>query len=298
VPVFNWIDLVMANSPHRVAFAAQGDAVRLEERHLPQALALSQALNWPYRFEDWAFAFALGRGFAVEADGRLAGTALWWPYGDDHGSAGMIIVASDAQRQGIGARLMDALLADAAGRTVILNSTVEGETLYRRLGFKPHDVVQQRQAVIETAPALDRDVPLRAAQVSDRAALEALDRAASGMDRRGLLDAVCGISDVMVVEREGRLAGYGCVRRWGRGFVIGPVAAYFERDAKALIAALAARHAGQFVRIDVKDSGGLGPWLDTIGLPQTSCAIAMALGAPPQADPGVTLFALSNQSLG
>ncbi|MCP3731469.1 GNAT family N-acetyltransferase [Sphingomonas sp. MG17] len=288
----------MAETAPGTALLAQGDAVRLEERHLSQALALSQALNWPYRFEDWAFAFALGRGFAIEVDGRLAGTALWWPYGDHHGSAGMIIVAPDAQRQGIGARLMDALLADAAGRTIILNSTVEGDTLYRRLGFSPHDVVQQRQAVLAVAPALDPDVPLRAAQASDRAALEALDRAASGMDRGGLLDAVFRIADVLVVEREGRITGYGCVRRWGRGFVIGPVAASSERDAKALIAALAARHVGAFVRIDVMESGGLGPWLDTIGLPQTDRAVAMSLGAPPQADPGVTLFALSNQSLG
>jgi hypothetical protein len=51
--------------------------------HLPQALALSQALNWPYRFEDWAFALSLGVGLAAELDGQLAGTAIWWPYGDD-----------------------------------------------------------------------------------------------------------------------------------------------------------------------------------------------------------------------
>jgi len=76
------------------------------------------------------------------------------------------------------------------------------------------------------------------------------------------------------------------------------VAARSATDAKALIAALAARHVGRFVRIDVKDSGGLGPWLDTIGLPQTDRAVAMSLGVPPKADPGATLFALSNQSLG
>jgi GNAT superfamily N-acetyltransferase len=126
----------MSSSACTVANSAQGDVARLGAHHLAQGLALSQALNWPYRAEDWAFAFALGCGFAVEANGRLAGTALWWPYGDDHASAGMIIVAADAQRQGIGARLMDALLADAAGRTIILNSTPEGEPLYTRLGFR------------------------------------------------------------------------------------------------------------------------------------------------------------------
>lgn len=277
---------------------ALSDVVPFEDRHLPEALALSQALQWPYRAEDWRFAVELGRGFAVERDGKLAGTALWWPYGDDHASTGMIIVSANAQRQGIGARLMDALLADAADRTIILVSTLEGETLYRRLGFTPHDMVQQRQAVLAAAPAIDPNVPLRAAEPRDRAALERLDQSASGMDRRHLLEAVFGIADTLVVERGGQVMGYGCVRRWGRGYVIGPVAAHDARDAKALIAALAARHVGDFVRIDVMDTGGLGPWLDTIGLPLTSTGVSMSRGKAPQGDPGVTLYALANQSLG
>lgn len=274
------------------------DVIPLGVEHLAQALALSQALRWPYRAEDWTFAFRLGRGFAIENDGRLAGTALWWPYGDDHGSAGMIIVAPDAQRQGIGARLMAALLADAVGRAIILNSTVEGEVLYTRLGFRPYGVVQQRQAVLETAPVINADVPLRAAQPGDHAKIKALDQRASGMNRHALLDALFAIAHVQVIERDERITGYGCVRPWGRGVVIGPIAAQDVRDAKALIAALAARHVGEFVRIDVTDAGGLGPWLESIGLPQTDRAVAMSLGGAPHGDPAVTLFALSNQSLG
>jgi len=281
-----------------VAQSAPGDAIRLDVDHLAQALALSQALNWPYRAEDWAFAFGLGRGFAIEAGGRLAGTALWWPYGADHASAGMIIVAADAQRQGIGARLMAALLADAAGRTIILNSTREGEALYTRLGFAPYGVVAQHQAVLEAAPAIDSSVPLRAAQPGDRAALDALDRAASGMDRAALLDAVFAIAEVQVVEREGRITGYGCVRRWGRGVVIGPVVASDARDAQALIATLGGPHVGAFVRIDVRVACGLGSWLESIGLPQVDQVVCMSLGEPPRGQPGTTMFALSNQSLG
>ncbi|WP_157218556.1 GNAT family N-acetyltransferase [Flavisphingomonas formosensis] len=288
----------MSSSAHTAPISAPGDVVPLDAGHIPQALALSQALKWPYRAEDWAFALALGRGFAVELDGRLVGTALWWPYGDDYASAGMIIVASNAQRRGIGARLMDALLADAAGRTIILNSTLDGERLYQRLDFEPCGVVQQHQAVLEAAPTIDAGVSLRAARPDDRAALNALDRAASGMDRGALLDALFGVADVLVIERDGRLMGYGCVRRWGRGFVVGPVAARDVRDAKALIAALAARHVGDFVRIDVTEASGLGPWLGTVGLPQTDRVVAMSRGAPPQGDPDATLFALSNQSLG
>jgi hypothetical protein len=60
--------------------------------HLPQALALSQALNWPYRFEDWAFALSLGlalpRNWTVNWRGRRSGGPMAMI-----AAAGMIIVA-------------------------------------------------------------------------------------------------------------------------------------------------------------------------------------------------------------
>jgi GNAT superfamily N-acetyltransferase len=266
--------------------------------HLDQALGLSQALNWPYRLEDWQFALALGHGFAVEAQGQLVGTALWWAYGDTFASAGMIIVSPAVQRQGIGGRLMDALLADAAGRRMILNSTQEGEALYTRLGFRPYGEVTQHQAILESAPALDPAVPVRQARPEDLGAIKAIDEAGSGMDRTRLLNALAGAADIVVVEREGGITGYGCVRRWGRGVVIGPVIARDQADARAIVAALAAGHLGDFVRIDVTRQCGLAPWLVEIGLPQTDRVLAMSLGEPPQAAPDATLFALCNQSLG
>ena len=58
----------MLSPAQTVAKPAPGDAIPLDTDHLPQALAQSQALNWPYRAEDWAFAFGLGRGFAVETE--------------------------------------------------------------------------------------------------------------------------------------------------------------------------------------------------------------------------------------
>lgn len=277
---------------------AAAGVIALTADHLDQAHGLSQALKWPYRREDWQFALELGRGFAVEAQGQLVGTALWWPYGDSFASAGMIIVSPSAQRQGIGGRLMAALLADTAGRRVILNSTQEGEALYTRLGFRPYGAVTQHQAVLASAPALDTAVPVRPATAEDLAAIRAVDQAGSGMERGPLIDVLRGLADMVVVERGGEVSGYGCVRRWGRGVVIGPVIARDQADARGIIAALAAAHVGDFVRIDVTRQCGLASWLVEIGLPQVDQVIAMSLGAPPEAAPGVTLFALSNQSLG
>ena len=272
--------------------------VALGPGHLPQALALSQALQWPYRLEDWAFAVALGRGFAVEIDARLAGTALWWPYGQDHASAGMIIVAADAQRMGIGRTLMDAVLADAAGRSMILNSTREGFSLYKSLGFVESGQVHQHQAVLTQAPAPDPGSATRPFRAADLEAIRRLDHAASGMERGALIDALFGIGEVRVVERDGVVCGYGCARTWGRGVVIGPVVAETAAEARGLIAALAAPHAGRFVRLDVTSACGLSPWLEAIGLPQVDEVVAMTRGEPPRSSGQVTLFALASQSLG
>ena len=189
--------------------------VTLTSLHLGQALGLSQALNWPYRFEDWQIALELGHGFGVEADGKLVGTALWWSYGADFASVGMIIVSPNAQRQGIGARLMAALLAGAAGRRVILNSTSQGEALYTRLGFRPFGAVTQHQAVLGSTPPIDPEVAVRAARVEDHRAIRAVDAAGAGMDRNNLLDTLLASADTVVVECAGEVTGYGCVRRWG-----------------------------------------------------------------------------------
>jgi GNAT superfamily N-acetyltransferase len=272
--------------------------IALRADHLAQACALSGALKWPYREEDWRFALELGHGLAVEADGRLVATALWWPYDDAFASCGMIIVATEFQGKGIGRRLMDELLRQASGRTIILNSTREGHALYERLAFVDCGELSQHQALLAQAPATPHVDGIRPFRRGDLAAIVDLDRRATGMGRSALLEAVFALGSGLVIERAGRISGYGCVRRWGRGVVIGPVVATDATDAKSLIAGLAAPHAGGFVRIDVPSASGLSQWLAEIGLPCVDRVVSMVRGTPAKPAPHTTLFALSNQSLG
>ena len=272
--------------------------IALRPDHVAQAHALSAALGWPYREEDWRFALELGHGLCVEDEGRLIATALWWPYGDSFASCGMIIVAAEHQGRGIGRRLMDELLRQASGRTIILNSTREGHALYERLGFVDCGGVHQHQALLAQAPEASPVAGIRAFRAQDVAAIHDLDRRASGMGRAEMLNALFALGSGLVIERAGVIGGYACARRWGRGVVIGPVVARDAVDAKALIAGLAAQHVGDFVRIDVTQACGLSPWLDEIGLPCVDRVVSMVRGSPPSHAPDATLFALSNQSLG
>jgi len=265
--------------------------------HLEGALKLSQEMSWPYRIEDWDFALQLGHGFVLQCAGVVVGTALWWPYGDTHASAGMIIVSKAVQGRGYGARLMDALLAAARPRVVTLNSTAEGMALYARRGFASIGMLHQHHGIPRR-----RDMPpladVRTMVPSDFGAIVGLDHEATGWTRREMLNRLIEVGDGYVLLRDGKPRGYAISRLFGRGHVIGPVVAESPTDARALIEAALAPLGSVFVRIDTSTTSQLGEWLEGIGLQQVSDATTMVLGTQvPSTGPART-FALANQSFG
>lgn len=273
----------------------------LHESQLPGALRLSQALGWPYRLEDWRDALRLGGGFGVEVEGELRAAALWWPWGARFATCGMIIVDAALQGRGIGRALACDLLEAAGERAMLLRSTAAGQRLYEQLGFVAFGRVHQHQTILAAPPTVSADadsVAVRDLQHDDAGSLRALDRAASDMDRARLLDALFTVGEFVVTGPQGHPTGYACVRRWGRGRVLGPVVAADASAARGLISTALRRHAGEFVRIDVTDASGLSPWLESLGLPCVDRVTSMARGTPPQHAAQAALFALASQSLG
>lgn len=270
----------------------------LRADQLPQALCLSQALNWPYRLEDWQDALRLGHGAGVEIEGELKATALWWPWGEHVSTCGMIIVDTALQGRGIGRALVTGLLDAAGPRTMLLRSTAAGERLYEQLGFVAFGRVHQHQATLAAACPDPAGAGTRTMQADDAAALLELDRVASGMDRSRLLAALFAAGRFIVTGPPGRPGGYACVRRWGRGVVVGPVVAADPDIARGLIASALWRHPGEFARIDVTADSGLSPWLEGLGLPCVDRVTSMARGTPPGRTARAALFALASQFLG
>lgn len=264
--------------------------------HLAGGLKLSQEMGWPYRLEDWAVALELGQGFALESGGDVIGTAMWWPYGETHASAGMIIVAKAAQGRGHGALLMDALLAAARSRSITLNSTAEGFALYERRGFATVGTIQQHQGV----PTQRQEAPpaslVRSMAASDADAVARLDHEATGWTRPKTLQKLAQTAQGHVLLRGGEARGYAFCRLFGRGHVIGPVVAQNLADARALVQAAIAPLGSTFVRIDTATSTQLGPWLESIGLAQVGGATTMVLRAQTPATGPARMFALANQS--
>lgn len=265
---------------------------------LPAAHGLSRQLNWPHRLEDWSLLHRIGTGFVVTDGERVVGSAFMCAQGD-FASIGLVIVSDDHQGKGAGRRLMDMALAACESRTPILNATLEGASLYRRLGFVEYGHVQQHQgeASMTGLPPLGRDETCRALETAGDVALLALANAGSGLDRRGVLrhlDWEHGVG----IERDGQLCGFALLRAFGRGRCIGPVVAQTVDQARYLIATLLQKVPGAFVRIDIPVACGLGEWLNDAGLQAVATVTQMAIGAPPQPRNGMQPFALITQAIG
>ena len=227
---------------------------------------LSHALRWPHREADWqqfiTWAKAHGAALAVRAGGQLIGCGLAWQWGHDQGSIGMVIVDDAWQRRGIGKQLFRGLLQALEGRDVMLQATAQGRPLYESLGFAAIGHARQFhghwQPPAEAGPtvSLAVDERTRLLQPQDVPALLAYDQRERGLARPALLQALLAQMDAdercaVSVDEQGHLCGYGILRRFGRGWVVGPLLADGADRAVALVKRLTQERTGDFVRIDL-----------------------------------------------
>ena len=262
------------------------------------ATALSREQAWPHREEDWALFLEAGEGIVAEREGRIIGTVMAWRYGEDFATLGMVIVANAAQGQGVGRKLMEAMLDRLQGRAVVLNATAAGLPLYEKLGFVETDTTHQHQATAASIPPANVTPAERVRTLGPDDYLGDLYSRASGMDRAALFDRLAASARTAVLTRDHQPVGFAQSRRFGRGWLIGPVVAPDQVGAKALILHELGAHAGAFCRIDVTGESGLSEWLEEIGLPRVDTVKTMTLGRKPDRDPGVSVYAVAAQALG
>ncbi|WP_108502529.1 GNAT family N-acetyltransferase [Paracoccus indicus] len=261
--------------------------------HLPGALALSQAESWPHRPEDWALLLSLSHGVVALNDGQVAGTALVTRFGDV-GLVNMIIVGAALRGRGLGRKLVEGAMATAPVPEYRLVATEAGLPLYRKMGFVPTGQIAQHQGILAPV-ARPGDVAWAGAE--DAPALAALDRLATGMDRRPLIDALLQHGRIATRHQGGRITAWAAIRPFGRGLVAGPVIAPDADTAKGLLADVMADHPGAFLRVDTQADSGLSPWLETLNLKRAGGGIAMSTAPRDDAEP-IRSFALAAQALG
>lgn len=274
---------------------------RMTADDLPAAHKLSLSVLWPHRLEDWQFIHALGEGIVAEDESGVIGTMMCWVHGPDYASLGMMIIASAHQRQGIGRELVSRILKQVGDRTLLMHATPGGVKFGESFGFVQTGWVHQHQGSVFRTPFVPLGAGERIRPISprDEPALADMSRRAVGMPRGTVLKHLMDVANIVAIDRYGELVGFAALRKFGHGYVIGPVVAPDVERAKALIAHWAGTHAGAFVRLDVPGNSGLSPWLTEMGLVQVDHTVhAMARGEPPRPDPSITRFALLSQSLG
>ncbi len=256
--------------------------------------------QWPHREQDLEMFLSIGTGLVAEVDGAIGGTIMSWRFGDTVAMLGVIIVAVAQQGRGLGRKLASAMIERLDGVTVILNATDEGRPLYSKLGFTELGTICQHHAIAPAQPLVElrQGERVRPMGAADAHVLKEMYTSAMGMDRAALLETLFAESSTVVLCHEHRQTGFAMKRRFGRGWVIGPVVAPDAAGARALIAHWIGTLTGSFCRIDVPEATGLGPWLEDVGLPEADRVTRMALGPAPVPGEDATLFGLAAQALG
>jgi GNAT superfamily N-acetyltransferase len=161
-----------------------------------------------------------GEVVVAEADGEVAGVAAGAMFAGT-GWVGGVAVVPAHRRAGLGGALTEAIVEFLEGRgvaTVLLHATALGRPVYERLGFVPETPYRTL-----TGPTLPpgprstlREAPVRPGQAGDLEAVAALDRAATGEDRRRLLTALWPAGG-LVATADGGPLGFHLPSPWRTG---------------------------------------------------------------------------------
>jgi GNAT superfamily N-acetyltransferase len=250
-----------------------------------------------------------GEVVVAEAGGELVGVAAGAVFGGTRGTGepgggggggsggsggtgwvGGVAVVPAHRRVGLGGALTEAIVEFLEGRgmaTVLLHATALGRPVYERLGFVPETAY-----VTLSGPTLARastGAMVRAGRAADLEAVLALDRTATGEDRRRLLTALWPTGG-LVADVDGRTLGYHLASPWRPG---GATIAADSGTGLALLDAVRVAP-GDEVAISVPAANGAAVgWLESASFQERYRTIRMHRGPRLAWDPAA-LFAAHN----
>jgi ribosomal protein S18 acetylase RimI-like enzyme len=243
--------------------------------------ALSLGVGWPHRPKDWDLLRRAGQGIvAVDGIGRVFGSAMWFPHGDDFATIGLVITSPRTQAQGNGRWLMQQVFEHCGDRNLSLNATDAAYKLYVSLGFKKEAIVYQYLGgvapTLPTLPPLDGQLTQLASENIEE--IMALDARAFGTNRSKLLGLLSENAAICTLRRDDEIVGYSMCHEFGRGHVVGPIVAKNEDDAIHLTAVHLKDLAGQFARVDTRENGKFAGFLQQSRLAVSETVTTMSKG--------------------
>lgn len=298
--------------------------LRLEEltpADIPDLLRLSAMVGWDYDEEEVATFFITGRVFGHrDREGGVCSCAAVIPYGESLASIGMVIVHPDYRGRGLGKEVTQACVdagneqtADGRPPALMLVATPAGRPVYEGLGFAAVDWVHKylcdryqpsagphaKGSSKATPPAssLWQVQPLAPEHLEP---IIRLDKQAFGADRREFLfrRIVQARKKLVLLGRDGSVAGYGLGVEGPVNLVLGPLVAPDEQAAVLLVEALAHNYPGK-LRIDVPSGHeGFRRFLEGAGFTQVTQPPIMVKQADRLPKRNGCLYAIASQAFG
>lgn len=264
------------------ATAATSAVRRLTDADLRRCSELGVSRDWGAEQRKWGLLFEVGEVYGIEDEaGRLIASTVLTRYGQGFGAISMVLVAQSHERQGYGRRIVQHVVEQAPGATLVLHATPEGRPLYERLGFKPFGTVEAHVGVFDPTGA--RAGRSQAATPEDLLQLARLDHEVYGVHRTALLKRLPRFAERVRVLRneEGLITGYGALWRGDGLMGLGPVVAPDVAGARDLITDLA-EGVEDRLRLDVDVEGDdLSAWACGHGLKPSYACTHMVLGEGP-----------------
>lgn len=189
-------------------------------------MRLKTQAGWNQLPADWERMLALqpdGCFVAVE-QGMPVGTVMTCVFGGV-GWIAMMLVDEKLRGRGIGRSLMERALAFLEGqnvRSVRLDATPLGQTLYEKLGFAPQYALARYAGIPQSSMPPDEIASVIPAATVHHEAIFALDRAVTKTDRRKLISRLLAEHPGFVAARGADLAGFLLWRPGSQAAQIGP----------------------------------------------------------------------------
>jgi GNAT superfamily N-acetyltransferase len=246
--------------------------------HIPENVALALEVGWPDDEEDWRVVHEAAWVVGVRRERRLIGQGALGFYDDRAGTIAKMVVAPSAQRQGVGARILDALVAEAERRSLMtlgLVATPAGQPLYESRGFS----VTGEVAVFIGTPVLDAPAGITTPIVDIESAI-AFERRFISCSRAVMLRGRCREARATAICRapDGAPRGFAIANGKGDYAMVGPVIAETEGVARMVTQAIFKACTGA-VRIDVPaEHVAFRDWLRSLGLPEKGVRPEMTRG--------------------
>ena len=217
----------------------------------PASYRLSTQAGWNQTVADWRLMLKLGKGHGVFENNELIATTLYLRY-PPIAWIGMVLVDVRYRRRGLATLLMERCLEDIAkeGLYPMLDATEAGNQVYRKYGFEAFASITR----LEGQPVPSPLIPSMTPSSRQIEAIQAIDEATFGGDRRGMIKAWAkDHAASCYFETDTPVRNYGFVRPGRQAWHIGPLVSDDMGASLNIVSSLTSGRTGH-VFLDIPDN--------------------------------------------